>query len=338
MTPQKILIIRLSSIGDIVLATPLIRVLRNKFPTAQIDFIVKKEFAQILKYNPNITNLIEFDTANGFKELLKVRRRISKERYDLIVDIHNNLRSIFLRTFAGAQVVRVNKRIFKRFLLVKFKINLYKNAIHVVERYIETLSNFSIKNDNQGLNVFVPEYMIEAVKNKINFSADDLYIAIAPSAKHETKRWLPERFAQLGDKLIEKFNAKIILLGSEEDKPRCETVKRLMQNQPINLCGQTSLLESAAVLSLCKLLITNDSGLMHIGSAMKTKIVAIFGSTVKEFGFFPYGTESIVVEKNIPCRPCTHIGREKCPKGHFKCMNDIQVEDVFNACANLLRI
>lgn len=321
-----------------MLATPLIRVLRNKFPTAQIDFIVKKEFAQILKYNPNITNLIEFDTANGFKELLKVRRRISKERYDLIVDIHNNLRSIFLRTFAGAQVVRVNKRIFKRFLLVKFKINLYKNAIHVVERYIETLSNFSIKNDNQGLNVFVPEYMIEAVKNKINFSADDLYIAIAPSAKHETKRWLPERFAQLGDKLIEKFNAKIILLGSEEDKPRCETVKRLMQNQPINLCGQTSLLESAAVLSLCKLLITNDSGLMHIGSAMKTKIVAIFGSTVKEFGFFPYGTESIVVEKNIPCRPCTHIGREKCPKGHFKCMNDIQVEDVFNACANLLRI
>lgn len=321
-----------------MLATPLIRVLRNKFPTAQIDFIVKKEFAQILKYNPNITNLIEFNTANGFKELLKLRRQILKERYDLIVDIHNNLRSFFLRTFAGARVVRVNKRIFKRFLLVKFKINLYKNAIHVVDRYIETLSNFSIKNDNQGLDVFVPEYMIEAVKNKINFSANDLYIAIAPSAKHETKRWLPERFAQLGDKLIEKFNAKIILLGSEEDKPRCETVKKLMRNQPINLCGQTSLLESSAVLSLCKLLITNDSGLMHIGSAMKTKIVAIFGSTVKEFGFFPYGTESIVVEKNISCRPCTHIGRKECPKGHFKCMKDIQVEEVFNACANLLHI
>ncbi|CUS78141.1 heptosyltransferase-2 [Candidatus Kryptonium thompsonii] len=337
MNPQKILIIRLSSIGDIVLATPLIRVLRNKFTASQIDFIVKKEFSELLKFNPNLTNLIEFDSKNGFKELLKLKILILKERYDLIIDIHNNLRSLFLRTLSGAKVVKINKRIFKRFLLVKFKVNLYKNAIHTVEKYIEPVSKFSIKNDNQGLEVFVPEDTIDKMKKKINFSERDLYIAIAPSAKHETKRWLPERFAQLGDELVEKFNAKIILLGGKEDKARCEIVEHLMKNKPINLCGQTTLLESSAVLSLCKLLITNDSGLMHIGSAMKTKIVAIFGSTVKEFGFFPYGTQSIVVEKNIPCRPCSHIGREKCPKGHFKCMRDIEVEDVFNACVELMK-
>ncbi|CUU05493.1 heptosyltransferase-2 [Candidatus Kryptobacter tengchongensis] len=337
MKHQKILIIRLSSIGDIVLSTPLIRVLRNKFPNSQIDFIIKKEFSELLKYNPNLTNLIEFNTENGFKELLRLKRQILKENYDLIIDIHNNLRSIFLRMFTGAHVVRINKRVFKRFLLVKFKINLYKNAIHVVDRYIETLSNFSIKNDNQGLEIFVPEDTIEIAKNKINFSDKNLYIAIAPSAKHETKRWLPERFAQLGDKLAEKFKAKIILLGGKEDVDRCGFVEEMMVSKPINLCGKTTLLESAAVLSMCKLLVTNDSGLMHIGSAMKTKIVAIFGSTVKEFGFFPYGVENIVIEKNIPCRPCSHIGRNKCPKGHFKCMRDIQVEDVFNACAILLR-
>ncbi len=337
MKHQKILIIRLSSIGDIVLSTPLIRVLRNKFPNSQIDFIIKKEFSELLKYNPNLTNLIEFNTENGFKELLRLKRQILKENYDLIIDIHNNLRSIFLRMFTGAHVVRINKRVFKRFLLVKFKINLYKNAIHVVDRYIETLSNFSIKNDNQGLEIFVPEDTIEIAKNKINFSDKNLYIAIAPSAKHETKRWLPERFAQLGDKLAEKFKAKIILLGGKEDEDRCRFVEEMMVSKPINLCGKTTLLESAAVLSMCKLLVTNDSGLMHIGSAMKTKIVAIFGSTVKEFGFFPYGVENIVIEKNIPCRPCSHIGRNKCPEGHFKCMRDIQVEDVFNACAILLR-
>jgi len=337
MKHQKILIIRLSSIGDIVLSTPLIRVLRNKFPNSQIDFIIKKEFSELLKYNPNLTNLIEFNTENGFKELLRLKSQILKENYDLIIDIHNNLRSIFLRMFTGAHVVRINKRVFKRFLLVKFKINLYKNAIHVVDRYIETLSNFSIKNDNQGLEIFVPEDTIEIAKNKINFSDKNLYIAIAPSAKHETKRWLPERFAQLGDKLAEKFKAKIILLGGKEDEDRCRFVEEMMVSKPINLCGKTTLLESAAVLSMCKLLVTNDSGLMHIGSAMKTKIVAIFGSTVKEFGFFPYGVENIVIEKNIPCRPCSHIGRNKCPEGHFKCMRDIQVEDVFNACAILLR-
>lgn len=337
MKHQKILIIRLSSIGDIVLSTPLIRVLRNKFPNSQIDFIIKKEFSELLKYNPNLTNLIEFNTENGFKELLRLKRQILKENYDLIIDIHNNLRSIFLRMFTGAHVVRINKRVFKRFLLVKFKINLYKNAIHVVDRYIETLSNFSIKNDNQGLEIFVPEDTIEIAKNKINFSDKNLYIAIAPSAKHETKRWLPERFAQLGDKLAEKFKAKIILLGGKEDEDRCGFVEEMMVSKPINLCGKTTLLESAAVLSMCKLLVTNDSGLMHIGSAMKTKIVAIFGSTVKEFGFSPYGVENIVIEKNIPCRPCSHIGRNKCPEGHFKCMRDIQVEDVFNACAILLR-
>ena len=337
MKHQKILIIRLSSIGDIVLSTPLIRVLRNKFPNSQIDFIIKKEFSELLKYNPNLTNLIEFNTENGFKELLRLKRQILKENYDLIIDIHNNLRSIFLRMFTGAHVVRINKRVFKRFLLVKFKINLYKNAIHVVDRYIETLSNFSIKNDNQGLEIFVPEDTIEIAKNKINFSDKNLYIAIAPSAKHETKRWLPERFAQLGDKLAEKFKAKIILLGGKEDEDRCRFVEEMMVSKPINLCGKTTLLESAAVLSMCKLLVTNDSGLMHIGSAMKTKIVAIFGSTVKEFGFSPYAVENIVIEKNIPCRPCSHIGRNKCPEGHFKCMRDIQVEDVFNACAILLR-
>ena len=333
---NKILIIRLSSIGDIVLATPLIRVLRQKFQNSQIDFIVKKEFSELLRYNPHITNLIELDTSKGFKELLRLKRKILKEKYDLIVDIHNNFRSIFLRTFSGAKVVRVNKRVFKRFLLVKFKINLYKNAIPVAERYIETIEKFSIKNDNQGLEIFVPDEIIKAAKNKINFSSEELYIAIAPSAKHETKRWPAERFAELADKLVDKFKAKVIILGGREDKEICYKVKSMMKNEAINLCGETTLLESAGILLLCKLLVTNDSGLMHIGSAVKTKIVAIFGSTVKEFGFFPYGTQSIVVEKPIPCRPCSHIGRSKCPKGHFNCMLSIQVEDVFKACEKMI--
>lgn len=335
---NKILIIRLSSIGDIVLSTPLIRLLRKKFPSAQIDFVVKKEFSELLKFNPHLTNLIEFDASNGFKELLRLRYQILKERYDLIVDIHNNLRSVFLRTLSGAMVLKVDKRVFKRLLLVKFKINLYKNIIPVAERYIETVSQLSIKNDNQGLELFVPNDVIEVAKSKIDFSDSERYIAIAPSAKHQTKRWLPERFAEVGDRLSEKFNAKIILMGGKEDEQICKLVESMMKNKPINICGKTSLLESAGILSLCEMLITNDSGLMHIGSAMKTKVVAIFGSTVKEFGFFPYGTKSIVVEKPIPCRPCSHIGREKCPKKHFKCMMEIQVDDVYNACVKLMSL
>ncbi len=338
MELKKILVIRLSSIGDIVLSTPLIRVLRKKFPLSQIDFIVKKEFSELLKFNPHLTNLIELDKSKGFKELLKLKKQILKERYDLIIDIHNNLRSIFLRAFSGAKVVKVNKRVFKRFLLVKFKINLYKNPIHVVEKYIETVHQLSIKNDNQGLELFVPNEIVEVAKSKINFSDSSLYIAIAPSAKHETKRWIPERFAEIGDKLTEKFDAKIILMGGKEDENRCKMVESMMKNKPINICGKTSLLESAGVLSLCKLLVTNDSGLMHIGSAVKTKIVAILGSTVREFGFFPYETKSIVVEKDVPCRPCSHIGRKKCPKQHFKCMRDIQVDDVFSACVKLIQL
>ncbi len=333
---EKILIIRLSSIGDIVLSTPLIRLLRKRFSSAKIDFVIRKEFAELLKFNPHLTNLIEFDASKGFKELLRLKSQILKESYDLIIDIHNNLRSVFLRTFSGARVLKINKRVLKRFLLVKFKINLYKNIIPVAERYIETISQLSIKNDNQGLELFVPNDVLDVAKDKINFSNSERYIAIAPSAKHETKRWLPERFAEVGDKLSEKFNAKIILMGGKEDEQRCKLVESMMKSKPINICGKTSLLESAGILSLCEMLITNDSGLMHIGSAMKTKIVAIFGSTVKEFGFFPYGIESIVVEKTIPCRPCSHIGRDKCPKKHFKCMMEIQVDDVFHACVKLM--
>jgi heptosyltransferase-2 len=198
------------------------------------------------------------------------------------------------------------------------------------------VSELSIKNDNQGLDVFVPEEIIERMKSRVNFSDKDFLIAIAPSAKHGTKAWLMDRFAQLGDKLIKEFKSKIILLGGGDDIDRCSKIARMMNSDVINLCGMTTLLEASAILKLCKLLVTNDSGLMHIGSAMGTKIVAIFGSTVKEFGFFPHGTRNIVVEKNLSCRPCSHIGRDRCPRGHFKCMTDIQVDDVFKACIKLL--
>jgi heptosyltransferase-2 len=167
------------------------------------------------------------------------------------------------------------------------------------------------------------------------------FIGLCPAAKHATKCWPQERFAELGVKLSEDANSQIFLFGGSEDKEKCITITHAInsvrgEGVAINLSGEFSLLESAVAMEACSLIVTNDTGLMHIACALKKKVVAIFGPTVGEFGFFPVGTDSVVVErKGLYCRPCSHIGLKTCPEKHFRCMNEIQVSDVLGSIHTL---
>lgn len=344
--PEKILIIRLSSLGDILLSTPLISLLKKQFPEAQIDFLVKSEYAQLVKYHPALNRVIEFDASDGFAGLRRLKKQLLKQHYRVVIDIHRNLRSRYLtmgaNLFSGqrVRVLKMKKNQLKRFLLVKFKINHYRRKgqriIPVWEKYIRAAASLGIAVENPGIQIYLqPDAEKKAEEYLGDLPPGKWTVAVAPGAKHFTKRWLPEYFVELIRRLHEKFALNCILVGGEDDR---EVVEEILSMLPPGLAapaaGKFSLTETAALLKKMELVISNDSGLMHLAAAFQKPTVAIFGSTVEELGFFPNNPNAIVLEnKGLACRPCSHIGRASCPKKHFRCMTEITPQMVFDEMA-----
>ncbi len=336
-TPTKTLVVRFSSIGDIVLSSPLLRVLRARFPGNQIDYVTRKEYAELVKSNQNLNHTFEFDAALGFDGLRTLKKRIKEEGYDLIVDIHDSLRSKYLRSLRGPRRVVLNKRVLERSMLVKLKKNVYKEVVPVADRYIETVRDYGVTNDGKGLELFIPDEVLFGVSGKmatLKLNRFEKVVGICPGARHFTKRWPADRFARVGTALARTLDAKVLLFGGAADEPMSAQICSDINGQAgaeraSNLCGQLRLLETAAAMEYCDLIITNDTGLMHIATAMHRKVLTIFGSTVREFGFFPYDQTAIVLERQgLACRPCSHIGRSECPEKHFKCMLEIGEDEV----------
>jgi lipopolysaccharide heptosyltransferase II len=346
-TLGKTLIVRFSSIGDIVLASPLVRVLRRHAPGARIDFLVKSGYADLVRFSPHLSGVIEFPSHGGLKDLLALRRRIADARYDLIVDLHDSIRSRML-CVGAARVVRVRKRKLARFCLVRFHRDVYRyfgGAPPVAERYLETLAPFGIRDDGEGLEFSIPEaaaVQARAVARDAGLREDLPVIGVCPAARHATKIWPPERFGAVAAALAAERGAAVLLFGSADEQERCgEVARTIAARQPyitvLNLAGKLSLAETGAMMDRCMVVLTNDTGLMHVAAARKRKVVAVFGSTVRQFGFFPFGTRSVVVEHpSLNCRPCTHIGRPACPLGHFRCMLEVREQQVLEAARTLL--
>jgi len=339
--PKKILILRLSSIGDILLATPLIRALWKRFPEAQIDFVVKSQFAELLRTNPHLNKLYSLDTKKGRSALKKLRQTLRGQRYDLVVDIHNNFRSGCLRRQKSARIVKLRKYKVQRFFLVKLGWNFYRQITPVHQRYLDTVAGFGVYDDGQGLEFFPDQETqkeIDVLLNQKGRQPGRLFICIAPGASRETKRWPAERFAVAAKKLILEAGAQILFLGDAKDAELTAAINERLDGAGIDLAGKLTLMQSACALNRVDMALTNDSGLMHLSTALGKPTLAIFGSTVRELGFFPVGPQTAVVEnKNISCRPCTHIGRRRCPEKHFRCMMDIPPNAVFDAATTLLR-
>ncbi len=305
---KKILIIRLSSLGDVILTEPLCRALREKYPDGQIDFLVKKEFAEVVSLFGSISNVL-----------------ISNEHepqgdYDVVLDLHNVLRSMRIRRNFGGKVYVVHKRTFKRWLLVKFKINLLKNTPDIIGRYFETARELGVVDSGNAPRIDLPNI----TKQK--------RAAICPGAKHWNKRWLPERFAEVAKELATQ-GYEVEIHGSASESSIAEAVISQAGIANIsNKCGKYSLTELAQRLGECEVAITNDSGLMHLANAVGTRTISIFGPTVGEFGFHPRSKDAIIFENhNLSCRPCTTIGSDSCPKGHFECMKGVTSEMILKS-------
>ena len=275
--------------------------------------IVRKEYADTIKLNPNISQRFYF--TRDEEENRELIKKLKDVNYDQIIDLQNNLRSKKITNTLNVKTERFSKNSWNKFLLVNFKINRLRNAPQIPFRYAQTISNFHL--DSQGIDLLTDKSPSKEIINKKEI------IGLCPGARHFTKCWPKQYFIDLGQMLTEK-GYQIVLFGGKIDKNLCAEISNEIPDS-INLSNDDDLLQTVADMSRCTVIICNDSGLMHVASSTKAKIISIFGSTVKEFGFTPYNCKNLILENNsLSCRPCSHIGKDHCPKKHFKCMREIK--------------
>ncbi len=331
----KILVVRLSSIGDIILTTPLLRSLRSAYPNARITFLIKKQFEELLTASPYIDELITFDTKEGLAGLRKIKHDLREHQFDLYLDIHKNWRSRFLRFRSHAQKIRsYRKQIIKRTLLIWFGINLYKSVRPVYQRYFDSVKDLGIRYDGLGTEIHLPPGRIEKVRallDKAGYSFQSPLVIICPGATYFNKRWIAEGFVETGRYLIRERSAFLIVHGGPGDKGLCSAIAGEIGSRAVSMAGLLSLSESAALLQFSSLVIANDSGLLHLAQSQQKPVIGIYGATTRELGYYPVEQGSTVIETRLGCRPCTHNGLNHCPKKHFRCMRDIPANRVIQA-------
>lgn len=334
MYPKKVLVIRFSSIGDIVLTTPVVRALKTQFPDAGIHYLTKAAYEGILEENPYIDRYFLLD-----KNLNAIIRQLKSENYDLIVDLHNNIRTAVIKFILGVESQSFDKLNFKKWLLVNFKIDRLPNR-HIVDRYMDTVAHLGIKADMLGLDFFIPE-KDRVLPEQLPETHRKGYVAFAIGAQHFTKKLPTARIIELCDKI----NKPVVLLGDAGDASAGKVIERFFArsetSRPVeeglealgkktvvyNACGKYTLNGSASLIKNAWCVFTHDTGLMHIAAAFKKEVFSIWGNTVPGFGMYPYRTRFTIFENNeLRCRPCSKIGYDRCPKGHFKCMNDISFD------------
>jgi len=323
---MKFLIIRFSSIGDIVLTTPVVRCLKKQVATAEVHYLTRKRYAGIVESNPYIDKLHALDDS-----LDAVIETLRAEDFDYIIDLHHNLRTLKVKRALGKQAFSFNKLNIEKWLLTAFKINRLPD-IHIVDRYMETVRGFGVKNDGAGLDYFIPE--AELVKESdIPTSHQAGYIGLVIGAAHNTKIYPLEKLKAF----CSGIDHPVIILGGKEDAERGGQLAAIDPFKIYNACGKFSLHESADLVRRARLVVSNDTGLMHIAAAFKRPIVSLWGNTIPGFGMYPYyGGNYLSNQQQAPfdilevnglgCRPCSKIGYDKCPRKHFKCMNEIGEE------------
>jgi ADP-heptose:LPS heptosyltransferase len=323
---MKFLIIRFSSIGDIVLTTPVIRCLKKQVPAVEVHYLVKDKFRSVVEHNPYIDKLHVL--AHSWELMME---ELQNEDYDYIIDLHHNARTLRIKSALKKPSFSFPKLNIEKYIYARLKINIMPR-VHIVDRYFKTVRSFNVQNDGAGLDYFIGENEITG-KQDIPASHHAGYIACIIGAAHGTKRWPVEKWKELCANIHHPF----ILLGDEKDAANGTKIASVDPVKIYNACGKFSINESADLVSKSKLVITNDTGLMHIAAAFKKPVISLWGNTVPSFGMYPYyGSNYITAKKSSPydilqvnklwCRPCSKIGYNKCPLGHFKCMNKIDAD------------
>ena len=323
---MKILVIRFSSIGDIVLTSPVVRCLKKQLG-AEVHYLTKKNFASIVSNNPYIDKVVVMEDS-----LWQTVLALREENYDYIIDLHHNLRSLIVKTFLMKQSQSFQKLNIEKWLLVNFKINRLPK-VHIVDRYLQTCARLGVKNDGAGLDYFVkPEDEVDV--RTLPTAFQNGYVAWVIGAKQKTKQFPAEKV--IATLSLPHFPSNsVLLLGGEEDAVTAQKICDTLSGNAVhvfNACGKFSLNNSASLLKQATAVITNDTGLMHMAAAFQKPIVSIWGNTVPELGMTPcfgnvtVASHTLQITERLGCRPCSKLGYEACPQGHFDCMKKIKEE------------
>jgi ADP-heptose:LPS heptosyltransferase len=313
---MKILVIRFSSIGDIVLTTPVLRALKKQIPAVELHFLTKAGFKTVVANNPHIDRVFTIDS-----RISEVLQELKSEQYDYIIDLHKNARTLALRIKLGKPAFTFPKLNWKKLLLVKLKKNLLPK-LHIVERYFMAVEKLGVVNDNLPSEFYISEKDEVNLLEKFGLQTKS-FVTIAIGAQFATKRMPLTKLKEI----IEKIQLPVVLVGGPMDISFADSLLSMFPDQVIySACGTYNLAQSASIVKQSKVLLTNDTGMMHIASCFQLPIVSVWGNTVPALGMYPYfpgNSElfSIHEVKGLNCRPCSKIGFQKCPKGHFNCMN-----------------
>ncbi len=320
---KKVLVVRFSSIGDVVLTTPVLRCLHEQ-TGAEVHFLTKAAYAPLVAYNPHVQVVHELRDS-----LRKLLPELKRQNFDVLVDLHRNWRSRMVRMALGKPTLGFEKLNFQKWLLVNFKWDFMPRC-HLVHRYLAAVEPLGVKDDKYGLEIFLPQTLPPL---SVQLPAE--YVAFAVGGAHATKRMPVEKMKEV----LKQLDLPVVLLGGPAE---AETGKALSatfgEGKIIDLCGRTTLLQSALVIRDAAAVLTHDTGMMHIAAAFRKPIVSVWGNTVPAFGMYPYYGDdpdrSTVFEvKGLPCRPCSKLGHRRCPRGHFNCMH---LQDA-NAIARAVR-
>lgn len=324
---KKILLIRFSSIGDIVLTTPVIRCLKRQIPDVELHVLTKRSYQNLLTCNPYINKV--YGLKGDLKDLLP---ELKAEQYDFIVDLHRNLRSHRVKSALRKPSASFPKLDFQKFLYTKLKLGKLPD-IHIVDRYFKAVEKLGVKNDGQGLDFFFDEN-----GTVLPSEMPEKYVAIVIGGQHSTKILPAEKVIEV----CRFLDLPVVLVGGKEDAERGEFICKTLDNNVLNTCGRFSIAQSALVLKRAEVVLANDTGMMHIAAALRKPIVSVWGNTVPEFGMYPYlptcpQRSRIVENKTLKCRPCHKLGYKQCPKGHFACMNTLDANEIAGKLKELMK-
>jgi len=311
---MKLLVLRFSSIGDIVLTSPVLRCVKEQVKDAEIHYATKSAFADLVRFNPHVSKVHELGEDIG--ELIN---RLKQERFDAVLDLHHNLRTARIKRALGVPAHSFPKLNIEKWLLVNLRIDRMPRT-HIVDRYMSTAAHLGVKNDNKGLELFIPAER-EVPTSSLPASHQAGYTALAIGAAHVTKRLPQHRLIELA-RLIE---GPIVIIGGKEDQPVARAIGDAVGARVFDATGRYDILGSASLIKQSRGVIAHDSGAMHIACAFGKPVVSVWGNTVPLFGMGPcqpqHPDRAIISEvKDLPCRPCSKIGHDQCPKGHFHCM------------------
>ncbi|MBW6513770.1 MAG: glycosyltransferase family 9 protein [Candidatus Syntrophosphaera sp.] len=334
-TPNRILYLNTAFLGDAILSTPVLRALKNLYPQARLDLVAIPQTASVFSGNPYISQVYTWDKRDPWKRILglvKLLIRLRKNRYDLALSPHVHFSTTLIMILAGIPV-RIG---FPRLKGSTHVVRVAK-GMPVVRRNLELLRPLSGKPFDHQTEMFIPAEGQNQVDEFIKENSLDpaRLVGIAPGSVWATKRWPSRYYSQVLSGLVAK-GFQPVLIGGEDDAGLCGKIITDSQVEAVNAAGQLSLPGSAWLIKNCRLLITNDSAPLHLANAVQTPVLAIFGPTVKRFGFFPYREGDRVLEMDLDCRPCGKHGHQRCPRGHFGCMTRISPESVLNNALEML--